>query len=148
MNYPSGIIIWRHSWLICLILNVCRSRSVWNSMLPVDHPIRTQLCSPFPITHNFPVYYSLTYPHIPNATHTNVTTNDPIVKEKCKKKEKGNRVSLETIVNRKKNVSITFIYPGIIYTIGCNRELKDKKKKEKGGKEKNAKPQNFKKINK
>lgn len=106
MNYPSGI-IWRHSWLICLILNVCRSRSVWNSMLPVKAPHTIQLCSPFPIP----------YPDIPwhpnrsNATHT-VTTN-PI---EVKKKKWKPRITWN---NRRPN-RIHRVYILELRTIGCH----------------------------
>lgn len=120
MNYPSGI-IWRHSWLICLILNVCRSRSVWNSMLPVKAPHTIQLCSPFPIP----------YPDIPwhpnrsNATHT-VTTNPIEVKKK----------KMETAYRLKQSSTKSYssrLYPGITYDWmphHVNKEKSKYKKKE------------------
>lgn len=111
-------------------------------MLPVDHPIRTQLCSPFPITHNSPLF-----PDIPSHTQRHAYQRHYQRSNRRKNVKKETAYHLKQSSTEKKNVSITFIYPGIIYTIGCNRELKDKKKKEKkekGGKEKNAKPQNLK----
>lgn len=120
MNYPSGI-IWRHSWLICLILNVCRSRSVWNSMLPVKAPHTIQLCSPFPIP----------YPDIPwhpnrsNATHT-VTTN--LIEVKKKKMETAYRLKQSSIKSYSSR-----LYPGITYDWmphPVNKEKSKYKKKE------------------
>lgn len=132
--------------------------------MSVDHGAFGTLCYPSTIPYGPIALLSLSHnpynsPVIPRYTYTltyptpRIPTSLPTIqsKEICKRK-KGNRVSLETIVNRKKIVYISWNY---IYTIGCNRELKDikeknkKGKKEKGGKEKNAKLQNLKKkINK
>lgn len=145
MNYPSGI-IWRHSWLICLILNVCRSRSVWNSMLPVDHPIRTQLCSPFPITHNSPLF-----PDIPSHTQRHAYQRHYQRSNRRKNVKKETAYHLKQSSTEKKkcfyHVYISWNYIHDWMQPWIKRLKKKKRKKRKRGKREKCETTKFK-INK